>query len=604
MAQVNPELTFSQLYLTPPLFKVMIHDAQKRKLFEIDPFNPESNLFSMTDFNMTVGMGQNGRFDFTLDDSKNRIIDREELDCGAFIIIDAGRTPSTMERMIQGYVPDVDSDRIGASGFIYKFSGTGLESRLANILMDVEFSAPIDPLTSKFILAERFKAKNVIRDLFQNPAYMIPSSKKFNAQSTTLEEETGISLDGISNDLDDPIFELAFNQTSASQILNSIEDQINIDIFVDANGVLQAKYPTDLHSGMAIKTVEEVGDSAMRVAYVKGAHSYSDSISSSDYASHLVSTGRVTASNEGSTSQSAWLSLLNKDIAQQIPTSALRFENLQIIIQRVGAGTNNANPLTYRFGGAILEDDNDAPSSKVVARFHIPIVQIPQNPTAFNVAQFLRSNVIADTSKKYWLALYEIGSGSANTIRWYHDNSIGEEVKQFPNAIRPLPGGRHSGNVSEQFSAAGWRVNWTGPTYSYIFQTKDSHEMLMKSPAAVKRWGRKDARVSTLQQGISDSGSMISTMHSMMENSAVKDRTYDFPIVNIPLMFFKPGYVVNFVDPPVGLTRNSNYTITIQEVTYKQNARDHPRGNPFCRVTAYKKLRPSERPLKTRVIPQ
>jgi hypothetical protein len=79
LAQVNPELAFSKLYVTPPRFKVTIQDAQGRQLFVIDPFKPEQNLFTMTDFRMTVGMGQNGSFDFTIDDSKYRIVDREEL---------------------------------------------------------------------------------------------------------------------------------------------------------------------------------------------------------------------------------------------------------------------------------------------------------------------------------------------------------------------------------------------------------------------------------------------------------------------------------------------------------------------------------------------
>lgn len=602
MAQADPLLTFSEEYLEQPKFRITIQDIDRRQLFVFDPFTPANNLFSMTDFNMTVGMGQTGRFDFTIDDSIHRVIDREELDCGCYILIDAGRDQNHLTRMLQGSVPTIDSDRIGGTGFIYKFSGIGLESVLSNILMNVNFSAAIDPSSNKFIMSEQWRAKNIIRDIFTNPNYMIPASKKFNAQSFTLQEVTGILLDGISDDLNEPIFELSFNQTSANQILSSIEDQINIDIFIDSDGVLQAKYPTALHSGMTIKTVEEEGDSADNVGYVETSHSYSDTISSSEYASHLVSTGKVTASTEGSTDMSGYLSLFNKDIAQQIPVGALRFENLAIIIQRVGAGTNAANPVTFRMNGAILEDMADAPSSKVLTQFFIPITKVPTNPTTFNVSQFVRKNVTADTTKKYWLALYEVGSNEQNTIRWYHDNSIGKEVKTYPNAIKPLPTGRHSGNVSEQYSAYGWRVNWTGPTYSYLFQSKDSHEMVIKSTAAVKRWGRKDARISTLQQGVSDSGSLLSAMGSILENSSTKERTYNFPQVIIPKRFFMPGYVVNFIDPPVGLTRQKNYTLTIQEVTYRQNADQHPHGNKYCSITAYKKLRPQERYLQTRNI--
>lgn len=599
MAQVDPLLTFSQEYVTLPKFQVTIADAQGRLLYIFNPFHPERNFFTMTDLNLTVGMGQTGSFNFTIDDSLHRVIDREELDVGCQVTIDAGRQENDLTRMITGPCPQIQSERIRKPGFIYKFTGIGIESVLANILMNVEFSASVDPTTNQFIMSEPFKAKNVIREIFTNPNYMIPSSKKFNAQTTTLQQLTGISLAGIPNDLNDPIYQLDFNQTSAAQILQSIEDQINVDIFVDPNKILTAKYPTALHSGMVIKTEEEEGDSAEDIGYVENEHTYTDSISSSEYASHLVSTGKVGSSTEGSTSMSGYLDLYNKDIAQQIPVSALRFENLAVIIQRVGAGTNNANPLTYRSGGAILEDDADAPSSKVITEFTIPVIKIPTNPTVYNISQFVKKNVVADTSKKYWLAMYEVGSNHENTIRWYHDNSIGKEVKQFPNAIKPLPSGRHSGNVSEKFDAYGWRVNWTGPTYSHIFQSKDSHEMLMKNPQAVKRWGRKDARISNLQQGISDSGSMFSAMAAMLENSATKERTYDFSKVIIPKRFFMPSMIVNFVDPPVGLTNKSNYTLTIQEVSYQQNAKD-PESTKYCSITAYRKLRPEEKFLKTR----
>jgi hypothetical protein len=601
MAQVDPLQTFSDEYVKLPRHRVTIDNAEGSRLFVFDPFHTDHNLFSMTDLNMTVGMGQTGSFNFTIDDSLHRVIDREELDVGCFVTIDSGRDENHLTRMITGPCPTIQSDRIGRPGFIYKFSGIGRESVLANILMNVTFSAAIDPTTNQFIMAEEHKSKNVIRDIFTNPNYMIPSSKKFNAQTLTLQQLTGVSLAGISNDLNDPIFQLDFNQTSASQILSSIEDQLNIDIFMDPDGVLTAKYPTALHSGMVIKTEVEEGDSAENIGYVEEEHSYSDSISSSEYASHLVTTGKVTSNVEGSTSQSGYLDLYNKDIGQQIPVSALRFENLAVIIQRVGAGTNNANPLTYRASGSILEDDADAPSSKVITTFSIPVTKIPTNPTSYNVSQFVKKNVVADTSKKYWLVMYEVGSNHENTIRWYHDNSIGKEVKQYPNAIKPLPGGRHSGNVAEKYDAYGWRVNWTGPTYSYLFQSKDSHEMLMKNPSAVKRWGRKDARVSTLQQGISDSGSMFSALASMLENSSSKERTYSFDRVIIPKRFFMPSMVVNFVDPPVGLTSRTNYTLTIQEVSYKQSSND-PGSTKYCSITAYKKLRPNEKFLKTRDI--
>jgi hypothetical protein len=122
--------------------------------------------------------------------------------------------------------------------------------------------------------------------------------------------------------------------------------------------------------------------------------------------------------------------------------------------------------------------------------------------------------------------LFEVGNSEENTLRWYHDGDVGREIKKLPNAIKPLPSGRTTSIESDRFDPDEWRVGWTGPTFSYIFQSKDSHELAMRNPAASQRWGRRDARVSSLQQGVSDSGSMISAMAAVLENSSRKIRTF------------------------------------------------------------------------------
>jgi hypothetical protein len=346
MAQVNQDITFSDLYVTPPKFSVEFQDAQRRRLYFWDAFHPENNEFTIDRMSFTIGMGQTGKYTIHVDDSIHRVIDREIFDVGGFCVINGGREENVQTRMLYGWHPDVDTHRRGATGFKYSFEGVGLESLLSSILMNVIIKAPIDPTTNQFIPSIGFQAKNIIKDIFNNPNYMIPATKRGNFEGDTLTEVTGITIDGVSPDLIDHIFELDFHQSSASQILSSIEDQLNIDIFVDPFGVLQAKYATDLHSGMTIKTVEELNDSAATTGYVQEQHDFGDSISSSDYSTRLVSVGRLTSANEGSTSMSGFLSLYNKDIAQQIPVSALRLDNLAIIIERVGAGTNNNNPKT------------------------------------------------------------------------------------------------------------------------------------------------------------------------------------------------------------------------------------------------------------------
>jgi hypothetical protein len=595
------DIAFSSKYVTPPVFSVEFQDVERRRMFYWDAFNPEDNEFVITKLTLSLGSGQSGQFTINIDDSIHRVIDREFFDVGGFVIINAAREENDQTRMLYGTFPVIDTDRIGDVGFRYSLKGVGTESLLSNILMNVIIKAPVDPTTNQFIPTIGFQAKNVLKDLFHKPQYMIPATKRGNFSGDTLSEATGITTNSISEDLIDHIFELDFHQTSAAQILQSIEDQLNIDIFVDPFNDLVAKYETDLHSGMTIKTVEEFNDAASTTGYVIGSHSFEDSISSSDFSSRLASVGKITSGNVGATSMGGFLSLYNKDIAQQIPVTALRLDNLAIIIERVGAGTNNNNPLTYQYQGAILEDNADRPSNKVVAKFFIPITKIPQNPTQYQIGEIVKTEINVDPTKKYWLALFEVGSEEENTLRWYHDNDFGREIKTLPNAIKPLPSGRTSSIESDRYDPTNWRVGWTGPTFSYIFQSKDSHELAMRHPAATKRWGRKDARVSSLQQGVSDSGSMISAMSAILENSARKIRTYDFPSVSIPYQFFMPGTLCNFIDPAIGITRQSNYSIMIDEVTYEQDHKAHTTGNPFCQITAHKKIRPNQRYLKTKL---
>jgi hypothetical protein len=601
MAQINTDITFSDLYVTPPIYSVDFLDVEKRRLYFFDGFNPDSNEFTMPKISFTLGSGQQGQFSIDIDDSLHRVIDREIFDVGGYCIIYGGRKASEQTRMLYGNYPTIATERRGATGFKYSFKGVGYESLLSSILMNVKIKAPVDPTTNQFVPSVGFQAKNIIKDICHSPQYMIPANTMGNFDGDTLAEATDITTNGISEDLKDHIFELDFHQTPASQIFSSIEDQLNVDIFVDAFGDLNAKYETDLHSGMTIKTQEELNDAAATTGYVQHSHDFEDSISPSDYNSRLLSVGRLTSSNEGSTSMSGFLSLYNKDIAQQIPVSALRLDNLAIIIERIGTGTNTNNPKTYQYQGAILEDNADRPSNRVIAKFFIPITKIPQNPTQYHIAEIVKTEIRVDPTKKYWLALFEVGDSEDNTIRWYHDGDAGREIKTLPNAIKPLPTGRTTKIEADKYDDTNWRVGWTGPTFSYIFQSKDSHDLAMRAPAASKRWGRRDARVSSLQQGVSDSGSMISAMARILENSARKIRTYDFPEVSIPYKFFQPGTLANFIDPAIGITRQTNYSIMIDEVGYEQDAKAHAKGNPFCKITAHKKIRPNQKYLKTKL---
>ena len=152
-------------YVKEMLFRVIVKTPNhSQTIMTFDPFVSNvvaSNPFRVTNISFTQGVNQAGGFTVTINDSIDRIVDRDRLDNGTIWIIQGGRKgyESRIVNMFYGFCNSVDDYRRRGPFREYTFSGIGTVGIANNVLINFRQTAKReDILSTAFASDKKFVA--------------------------------------------------------------------------------------------------------------------------------------------------------------------------------------------------------------------------------------------------------------------------------------------------------------------------------------------------------------------------------------------------------------------------------------------------------------
>jgi len=591
---------WAQEYVQDMLFRVIVKTPDHQNtLMTFDPFvaNPvASNPFRITNLSFTQGVNQAGAFSILIDDTIDRVVDRDKLDNGTIWIIQGGRKgyESRIVNMFYGYCNSVEDSRGRLQNHQYLFTGLGTLSITNNVLINLRQTAKReDILSTAFASDQKYVAWRILRRLFEDEL-LLPVS---GGGHQTLQQRGNFNLEGLSEMITLIIPHLDFPIVYASQVLSHIADLVGADVYVDENNTVQFHFPkidedvTYVRDYFDYSLAADYQDLAYNSAYIIQPYTRRGSTSPSDgFANYLAGVTRnIETLNIVESEQSNWTSLVKTDIGQQfIPTvSALHY--IAFVLSRVGNGCNAniESPTDAKVRIRIVADVGGLPLGGLITEFFIPVNDIDFSPTVIAPPPANR-NVTLSPGQKYWILFMRKGIEEEHTIRVWNDNSS----KTNPgtrSAVRLVQVDDITGTespVSNNHTGGNWIFSASGPTYSYAVSDPGKVIVLeMGDPLSQERWGQVDARVELPGGSQRELGEYMS---AILLFAAKKRLIYNFPQVTIPTRPLRPGRPISVRDQVLGITGVNEvdaYAIA-QEVTYELNAAEYGLGTNTCRMTA------------------
>jgi hypothetical protein len=286
----------------------------------------------------------------------------------------------------------------------------------------------------------------------------------------------------------------------------------------------------------------------------------------SGFSNRLLAKSRVTQGGNSTSSTdgtySGFETLQDMALAQKIPASAAKFRDLAVIVTRVGRGTSNPNTTTLH--GHIVRSSANAPIGAIIARFDIPLANIPEdNPTAMFLTNLAFTNQTFGADSEHWIILYERGDvGGTDTVNWYFNN---DETATGTIARRPfIPGTASAANHELN---TGWEVT-TGNTFNFAFSVLDSftHIIIGEDVDSQERYGLVEDLVD-----VSWTTNTIAANKALGELLAIRSLpkvTYSTNAVTIPGILFMPGQIVRVEDSLSNLTSVAGAMAEVSSCAY------------------------------------
>jgi hypothetical protein len=136
-------------------------------LHEYNSFDTSSNNIALTHVDITRALGQTGSFSLQIDDSIDKVIDLDKVDCGNLVTIQLGRNTADFRNVFTGYTESIVLTRKGTSALNYAINGLGTGAYANHIIVNVEKSAPLDA-DGKPIPSSAFMANLLFDELFSS----------------------------------------------------------------------------------------------------------------------------------------------------------------------------------------------------------------------------------------------------------------------------------------------------------------------------------------------------------------------------------------------------------------------------------------------------
>lgn len=593
--------SFDETYVQPLNYKVIIKTNDG--LDTLHTYNgftsPELNDIVLTSLDVRRGLEQTGAFDITINDpGKN--IDRSKVDAGVVVIIQAGKTESSLRNILYGICYQFSGSR-SMNDLNWTLSGKGSAALLQHTLVNFTRTAPTETLANGsqvFKKDPNFQAHLLFREIFENTNVLV-SRRSIN---DTLQLRGNFTLNEISSKVNEIIPSIRFPMTAAASVLDDLAQTVGAQWMIDENNDVNFFHPEDRSSSIVIKDTVDDNDSGDFTAYTVGdTVSFTSSIDPGDgFANVLTGVSDLSAVVAGEPGAVGFESLAFKDLAMMIIPGINMFKDLSFVLSKVGAGTDATNPAKASVRGYIVKDlpgDRGAapgntshiPSGDMVASFRIPITDITETAAPISKINLkLIPGIRIEPDAFYWIVMQEIGDGDDNTVRWHHDANLTLPTDFSKNkirwaAVRYLPEGRSKG---DSYSYRRWISRSNGPVFSYAFLASSKVASQARDPLSIARWTKGHPVEARLDESwITDIVTMSQFLNQVVHAAGQLPVIFDTMTTTVPNVLYQPGSSVQIADSMLGFPIDRNFIVQVVEDHYWANADDYGPGNLVCDVS-------------------
>lgn len=542
------------------------------QLHSFSSWNPSghgvANYIPIVEASVTPpGTSQYGSFYFKVFDT-DKVIEPNTIRRKGIVLIKVKKfSDDPFQNLIYGFITKVRAQR-HRNQLYYTVTGVGSGIRFNERFVNIQRSARMKSIDSDIPLFDDNLME--VRKLFKE---MLTDKDMYVENDTAIANEFNPPIDASLLDgsiVNDTILSLNEPYVQFSHALNAMLDSIGADGGLDAYNKPYLTFPLSRTPSITLKSwdslSEEGRDKSDSTAYfmedwdVEMDFSQESGFANRIFAKSRVTQGTSTASTNGT--YAGFENLINVDHAQKIPASAARFRDLSVIVSRVGEGT--ANPATVKsLHGHIVQDNLNAPTGAIVARFNIPLSAIPDdNPSPM----FLTGLTFArtpDASRDHWLILYDRGGSTApDTINWYYNTN--EDLTGTVARRQTLAGTAWALNHEHN---SGWEVT-TGNSFDFAYSVLDSftHIIVSEDVDSQLRYGVVEDLID-----LSWTSNTIAANKALGEILALRclpKVTYATNKITIPGKLFMPGMIVRVEDQLAGLTSVEGAMAEITNATY------------------------------------
>lgn len=478
------------------------------------------------------------------------------------VIIKAKKnSQSEYQDLIHGLIIDIKKIELYDGGQeIWEISGQSMKHIWGHTYVDYEKNIPFLNLKENMLNLKTSDKKywigNIIYDIFTN-RNIFP-----NYNGKNLKERGGFTLNGIDRTI--PLTIPSTKYTGpVDGLLNQLSEMGGLLIGTDERNDVFATLPIYKSTGHVIKTKSSLLDNTDYTCYTRGQIEIIARTDPSQYAEVIIGQADTSSIVANNSSTNNYTTLFNKDIAQQIELRSTELYELTLVLSKLNAGTDSANPENTNLRGFIVNDDNDKIGKDIVAELSFPLRDIPATPLPIS-RRDVRFKRPIEPNNKYWLVLQEIGSSDSNTVLWWHDDgyAVGQGAKTL-SAARDVPFGRGEGQA---YIPTGWKYLRNQQVYSHTFTSQTPILHVSNILYSGKLADYEDpAPVEVVQSpvNVSDSATMIQHLSIFNEHASRIVKSHNFGEVSIPNKFLRPGTSVVYMD-----TRNRQYGINITDISY------------------------------------
>lgn len=594
-------LTTAEEYLDPVKYKLIIKKPDESDtVYTFDSFDTSNAPFALTDIGVNLGVGTMGDFNFTIDDTKDKVI-KDTIDCGYIAIIQAAKKQQNYKNIMYGIIDDMEDAYPIGDKVLWNIRGLGIGVILNYTLLNMIMSAnKEDIIGSQTIMTNPdFRIDNLAMKAFESTD-VLPISN-----SPILKDRGGFILDALVDSIKVIMPSINNPLATASNIMENFAATSGTVFHIDPDKNVFMRPPHIKHSGITIRpwTVDPItkkptrtNDNADFTAYYFGGWS-SKKFMKVDQGFFnrvflTINTDEVITAASGEATDN-FTSLANKDIGIQFRPGSTKLFNIALLLSKTGTGRSSVDDAFNLTGvqGLICEDNgSNQPGTKIIATFNIPYDQIDEGPTVVYKMDLEYRVANIDPTKLHWVLVFKRGENEDNTIRWYHDTDfITESTFSNPRTSATKRPFTAQPNPDKTTFATGWGTDAKGPVYRYSFFVTNKTTLEASDPISIRRYTpNRPVEIRINAPWISDVRTGFRYANTLLQYGAKLKRIYEKKQLSIPNKLFYPLQLVNIIYPDAGITANSNIMAEINNVRYTASAHnpENPFGSYYAELTA------------------